>query len=55
MNIWMLAWKLLFVLTIAVFIEMAVLVTWRGAGDIRRMLKRLDADDEVPGDGQIDH
>lgn len=47
MTVWIVIWKVFFVLTIAVFVEMAVLVTWFGAGDIWRLLRRLRGDEEV--------
>jgi hypothetical protein len=47
MNAWILLWKIIFVLTLAVFIQMAVLVSWFGAADIRRLLDRLKGDDET--------
>lgn len=50
---WILLWKLLFIVVMAVFIVMAFLVTVLGARDIRRMITELkeDADsvDEVDG------
>lgn len=55
MTFWILLWKIVFVVTIVVFLLMAVLVSWFGAGDIRRLLQRLHHDDETteqlpPGD-----
>jgi hypothetical protein len=55
MSFWIALWELVFVVTIAVFLLMAVLVSWFGAGDIRRLLQRLQDDDETteqlpPGD-----
>jgi hypothetical protein len=47
MNTWILFWKIFFVLTLAIFIQMAVLVSWFGAADIRRLLDRLKSDDET--------
>ena len=47
MSSWILFWKIVFVLTLAVFIQMAVLVSWFGAADIRRLINRLKADDEA--------
>ena len=47
MSSWILFWKIVFVLTLAIFIQMAVLVSWFGAADIRRLLDRLKADDET--------
>lgn len=47
MTFWILLWKIVFIVTIAVFLVMAVLVSWFGAGDIRRLLQRLQDDDET--------
>lgn len=60
---WMLFWKIMFVLVMAVFAVMSILVTVLGARDIRRLLSGLkddasaDADPsrprpEVDGDGR---
>ena len=54
MTFWILLWKVLFVLTIAVFAEMAVLVTWLGAGDIWRLLQRLGGDEDRSGQSASD-
>ena len=46
-EIWMLAWKICLVGTLAMFAATAVWVTIGGARDIKRLLARLrDSDDE---------
>lgn len=43
---WMLFWKICFVVVLAAFAVMAVLVTILGARDVRNLLRRLKEDPE---------
>ncbi|MFV1966832.1 MAG: hypothetical protein ACC628_15510 [Pirellulaceae bacterium] len=50
MTFWVIAWKLVLILTLAGFAVMAVCVTIGGAVDVRNLLRRLQAgDDEGEG------
>ena len=41
---WMLLWKIVFVVVLALFATMTVLTTIYGARDVRRLLRSLDED-----------
>ncbi|MBT3380002.1 MAG: hypothetical protein HN742_28995 [Lentisphaerae bacterium] len=43
MNGWMLLWKAVFILGVALFAGMSVWVTIGGFGDIKRLFARLEA------------
>ena len=47
---WQIIWQVVFVMILVLFALLSVLVTWKGAGDIRRLLKELDesSDAEEP-------
>lgn len=44
---WILFWKLVFVVVLALFAVVATLVTFFGARDIRRLLRRLKERKEI--------
>jgi len=46
MNGWMLLWKVVFVVGVALFAGMSVWVIFAGFGDIKRMFAKLDANHE---------
>ena len=43
---WQLVWQVVFIVLLVMFAFLSVLVTWKGAADIRRLLKELDESGE---------
>ena len=50
METWTLIWKLVFIASTAIFIGMAVWVTWGGLSDIKELFKELKKNDDSTGD-----